>query len=275
MFERLIFEKVEKFKMEIEVHELTNDPTAAWEEIKKTQIHTEIPMQPLDPKVPKNKVRIVCMSDTHSTMSHIKFDIPDGDIFIHAGDFTTRGRKQEVIEFNEWIGQLPHKHKVVIAGNHEIPFEKASSKNEYRQYLTKCTYLEDELIEICGLKIFGTPWQPVYGFWAFNVPRGAECLEKWNKIPENIDLLVSHGPPLGHGDLCRSGLRAGCVELLSTVQQRVKPKYHIFGHIHEGYGITSDGTTTFVNASTCNIFYFPQNQPIAFDIELPEGVCKY
>lgn len=76
--------------------------------------------------------------------------------------------------------------------------------------------------------------QPVYGGWAFNLPRGQPCLDKWNKIPDNVDILVTHSPPLGHGDLCYSGIRAGCVELLSTVQNRVKPKYHIFGHVHEG-----------------------------------------
>lgn len=76
--------------------------------------------------------------------------------------------------------------------------------------------------------------QPVYGGWAFNVPRGQSCLDKWNQIPDEVDILVTHSPPLGHGDYCNSGVRAGCAELLSTVQNRVKPKYHVFGHVHEG-----------------------------------------
>lgn len=76
--------------------------------------------------------------------------------------------------------------------------------------------------------------QPEFCKWAFNVPRGQQCLEKWENIPDGVDLLITHTPPLGHGDLCCSGVRAGCVELLATVQKRVKPKYHVFGHIHEG-----------------------------------------
>lgn len=84
------------------------------------------------------------------------------------------------------------------------------------------------------LFLFAFCRQPVYGGWAFNLTRGQACLDKWNKIPNDVDILVTHSPPLGHGDQCNSGVRAGCVELLSTVQSRVKPKYHIFGHVHEG-----------------------------------------
>lgn len=76
--------------------------------------------------------------------------------------------------------------------------------------------------------------QPEYCNWAFNLPRGTSCLEKWDAIPEDTDILITHTPPVGHGDLCCTGVRAGCVDLLSTVQTRVKPKYHVFGHIHEG-----------------------------------------
>lgn len=151
--------------------------------------------------------------------------------------------------------------------------EAVTTKN-INQSLTYCHYLQDEFIELYGLKIYGTPWQPEFCKWAFNVPRGLECLEKWNKIPENVDILVTHTPPIGHGDLCCSGVRAGCVELLLSVQQRIKPKYHVFGHIHEGYGITSDGKIIFINASTCDINYLPNNPPIVFDISLPNGRSK-
>nr|CAH7722382.1 unnamed protein product [Callosobruchus chinensis] len=187
------------------------------------------------------------MSDTHSLIRNIMFDIPDGDVFIHAGDFTKCGQKEEVIQFDKWLDSLPHKHKIVIAGNHELSFDqnfseyfkklmtaKAVNTQNIRQYLTNCTYLEDSGIEIYGIKIYGTPWQPEYNNWAFNLKRGAECLSKWNKIPDDTEILITHTPPLGHGDLACSGVRAGCVELLNTVQNRVKPKYHVFGHIHEG-----------------------------------------
>lgn len=159
-------------------------------------------------------------------------------------------------------------------GNSKEQLTAAVQTENVRQYLTNCTYLQDELIELYGLKIYGTPWQPEFCKWAFNVPRGGPCLEKWDQIPSNLDVLISHTPPLGHGDLCCSGVRAGCVELLSTVQQRVKPKYHVFGHVHEGYGITSDGRIIFINASTCDINYLPHNLPVVFDVALPAGVTK-
>lgn len=159
-------------------------------------------------------------------------------------------------------------------GNTKESLSEAVQVENVRQYLTNCTYLQDEGIELYGIKIYGSPWQPEFCKWAFNLPRGEECLQKWDHIPSDTDLLITHTPPLGHGDLCCSGVRAGCVELLSTVQKRVKPKYHVFGHVHEGYGITSDGKIIYINASTCDINYLPQNLPICFDITLPDGYCK-
>jgi len=159
-------------------------------------------------------------------------------------------------------------------GNDKESMESAVQTPNIREALTNCTYLEDELLELWGVRIYGSPWQPEFCRWAFNVPRGTACLDKWNQIPVGVDVLVTHTPPVGHGDLCCSGVRAGCVELLSTVQQRVRPKYHVFGHVHEGYGITSDGKIIYVNASTCDINYLPNNQPIVFDVTLPPGVTK-
>ena len=88
-------------------------------------------------------------------------------------------------------------------------------------------------------------------------------------IPEGTDVVLTHGPPLGHGDLCKSGLRAGCLDLLDELQSRVKPKFHCFGHIHEGFGATTDGQTTFLNASTCTINYRWDNPALCFDLPRP------
>jgi len=140
--------------------------------------------------------------------------------------------------------------------------------------LTNCIYLEDSATSVLGLNLYGTPWQPEYCGWAFNLPRGRECLKKWNEIPVGTDILVTHTPPVGYGDRCATGVRAGCVELLNTVQRRVKPKYHIYGHIHEGYGVRSDGKTIFINASACDINYMPTNKPIVFDIPFPDGYSR-
>lgn len=98
------------------------------------------------------------------------------------------------------------------------------------QELTRFESLNEAVIIICCVLCR----QPEFCKWAFNLPRGEACLRKWDTIPDDTDILVTHTPPIGHGDLCCTGVRAGCVELLSTVQQRVRPKYHIFGHVHEG-----------------------------------------
>lgn len=266
----------------IKVHKLSKDPTAAWKEIEKDQTVLKYDLEPLSQNIEPNKVRFVCMSDTHSKQSRFKFEIPEGDVFIHAGDFTNLGQEHEIIKFNDWLGSLPHIHKIVIAGNHELSFDEnciRKSREEVnckdvKKLLTNCTYLEDSGVNIYGIKIYGSPWQPVFRDWAFNLNRGEAILEKWNLIPSDTDILITHGPPLGHGDLCQFGIRAGCTELLTTLQKRVHPKYHIFGHIHEGYGVTTDGTTIFINASNCDVNYFPINPPIAFDVSLPEGQQK-
>jgi len=300
--------------MAVEVDSLTDKPTEFWKKWKDTAKVMRLNVKNPTNSVPEDKVRFVCMSDTHSLTSHIKQAIPEGDVFIHAGDFTRCGSVSEVRDFNNWIQKLPHKHKIVIAGNHELSFDPAlqgdvggndravhtgnspfhlsqrllntpkaegsetqvdsNTANQMKQELTNCTYLEDDSVTIHGLKIYGTPWQPEFGGWAFNLARGDPCLQKWNKIPEDTDILVTHSPPLGFGDLCITGVRAGCVELLQTVQKRVKPKYHIYGHIHEGYGVRSDGRVVYVNASTCDINYLPCNPPIVVDVPLPRGHTK-
>lgn len=140
--------------------------------------------------------------------------------------------------------------------------------------LTSAIYLEDSLVTVCGIKIYGAPWQPVFCDWGFNLNRGEDILKKWQTIPADLDILMTHGPPVGHGDLTGGKNNVGCVELLNTVQKRVKPKFHVFGHIHEGYGVTSDGYTTFINASTCTRRYLPTNAPIVFDFIIPEGHSK-
>ncbi|XP_076047163.1 UPF0046 protein T07D4.2 [Oratosquilla oratoria] len=297
--------------MVIPLHPMTSDPTLAWEELRQKQrvikLNVKSPTEPVKPDM----LRFVCMSDTHSLTSHLQMEIPDGDVFIHAGDFTRCGNTAEVEEFNSWIGSLPHKHKIIIAGNHELSFDsrftcktvsphqhkaahtgssglineipdlgiareelKAAVATDTSGVITNAVYLQDKAHNICGIKLYGTPWQPEYCNWAFNLPRGKACLEKWEAIPDDTDVLITHSPPIGHGDLCCTGVRAGCVELLSTVQQRVKPKYHVFGHIHEGYGVTTDGKIIYINASTCNINYVPVNPPIVFDVPLPPGNVK-
>ena len=140
-------------------------------------------------------MKIVCLSDTHNCNQEIT--VPDGDILIHAGDATIRGTQTEVEDFLAWFSSLPHQHKVFVAGNHDWLFE---TDNRFARLLTanyKIKYLEDSFTDIEGLKIYGSPWQPRFFDWAFNLNRGGELAEKWKLIPADIDILITHGPPNG------------------------------------------------------------------------------
>jgi Icc-related predicted phosphoesterase len=266
--------------IKIEVDKNTNNLDKAWLNYKNSlsNLRRIEFLLPLNTPKYNNKIRILCISDTHTYTNDLK--LPECDIFIHAGDFTRRGTLNEIKEFNNFLKTIKAKERIVIAGNHEITFQNKdlikSSKireeirnvniNDYKKLLTNCYYLEDNLIELFGLKIYGSPWQASFRGWAFNADRGQEILDKWNNIPNNIDILVTHGPPAFIGDLTNSQQHVGCLELLNTIQQRVKPKYHIFGHVHESHGIWSDTRTIFINASICNSKYKPIQAPIIFDI---------
>ncbi len=214
-------------------------------------------------------MRIVCLSDTHNCNEQI--DVPDGDILIHSGDATVMGTVEEIKRFDEWFRDLPHRRKIFVAGNHDWLFER---NNELARTLlnAKIIYLQDSLAEIDGLKIYGSPWQPRFFDWAFNLMRGPELAAKWKLIPDDIDILVTHGPLHGILDLVpRQGWdeNTGCEELRKRVEQIAelgRLKLHVFGHIHCGYGTHEEFGVKFVNASTCDEQYNPTQPPIVIDI---------
>lgn len=236
------------------------------------------------PQAP-NTLRFVCISDTHGQHELLTGRMPPGDVLLHGGDFTMAGEYEEVKDFARWLRSLPYSQKVVIAGNHDLSFdaeyEGQHSKRDTdsagirRAFHEVCeadsgvTYLEDSECTIQGVRIYGTPWQPEFGYWAFNLPRGEPLAEKWRKVPEGVDILIVHGPPLGRGDACLpSWKRLGCADLLAQVQGRIKPKFVVSGHIHEGAGVTFDGVTHFLNASTLNEHYEGTHAPMVFDIPI-------
>jgi Icc-related predicted phosphoesterase len=119
---------------------------------------------------------------------------------------------------------------------------------------------------IDGTKFYGSPWQPWFYDWAFNLQRCPEIRSKWELIPEGIDILITHGPPYGIEDLTARGDKAGCHDLLEVVE-KIKPRVHIFGHIHEGYGINAIDGTTFINANSYNHNYRRLNPPVVYEFE--------
>jgi len=205
-------------------------------------------------------MRLVLISDTHQR--HDRLTVPDGDVLVHAGDFSTRGAVSEVTRFNAWLGTLPHKHKVVIAGNHDFLFEREPALA--RSLLTNATYLEDSGAVIEGLRFWGSPWQPRFFDWAFNLDRGAALKEKWDLIPNGIDVLIVHGPPRGVLDRTWRGEEVGCEDLREALG-RVQPPLFVCGHIHEAYGEQRLGATHCINASVCDVREKPIHAPVVVD----------
>ncbi len=187
---------------------------------------------------------IVCISDTHNL--HNQTMIPNGDILIHAGDISSVGDKEDFVNFNAWLGKLPHKYKIIIGGNHDFYLEKEHL--EAKILLNNAIYLNDSGIEIGGLKIWGSPISPEFHDWAFNRKRGQEIRKHWELIPTDTDILITHCPPYGILDKTNDGRNEGCRDLLKIVNQ-IKPRLHIFGHIHEAYGQTKINDIIYVNAS--------------------------
>jgi Icc-related predicted phosphoesterase len=204
-------------------------------------------------------MKIVFTSDTHGM--HRKVKVPDGDILIHAGDITRGRNKTSLEDFNDFIGSLPHRHKILIAGNHDFCFE--NDNKETVRVLTSCKYLQDSSIEIDGIKFWGSPWQPWFLDYAFNLKKDSDRKKKWDLIPEDTDILITHSPPKNILDKTFAGIYAGCGELAKAVK-RIKPKVHVFGHIHEGYGTFSDSHTLYINASACTRSYDVINPPVEY-----------
>jgi Icc-related predicted phosphoesterase len=199
----------------------------------------------LEQLVEPRSLRLVLLSDTHLLEREI--DVTPGDILIHAGDFTTFGNTIPALEnFNRWLGTLPHRHKIVVpAGNHELVLEADPTR---RKLLSHATVLLDEAVTIEGLRIWGSPVTPLYG-GAFGLWSAQQRRALYNSIPKDTDVLVTHGPPLGIFDRGNeSQSHDGCKELLEAVM-RVKPRLHVFGHIHSGAGIFHTQDTTFVNCA--------------------------
>ena len=214
-----------------------------------------------------NELKCVAISDTHGMYGELK--LPKGDVLIHAGDILGRGTFQELIDFNEWLGEQDFEHKIIIAGNHDWCFERDPEKSI--EILSNGIYLKDSEIIIDGIKFYGTPYQPRFFNWAFNLNRGAELKSKWDLIPNDTDVLITHGPPLGithevlDVDRVMEGDSVGCFDLAEALK-RVKPAFHICGHIHEGYGVYKIDDVTVINASTCTRRYAPTNKPIEFSV---------
>lgn len=204
-------------------------------------------------------MKIVMISDTHGKSPAV----PDGDILIHAGDLTMQGRPEEVYDASRWLKTLPHKYKIVIAGNHDFLFEQYPAEAE-NMLGEDVHYLNNSSTLIQGLRIWGSPVTPWFCDWAFNVERGEDIRAYWAQIPENTHIVITHGPPRGILDQAaphKNTEHLGCDDLLMRIKE-IKPLIHVFGHIHGGYGCYRDSNgTEFYNASILNEAYQISNEP--------------
>lgn len=203
-------------------------------------------------------MQITTISDTHGL--HQQLQLPGGDLLIHSGDVCNRGTQEEAANFIDWFEKQPYTYKVFIAGNHDFFFENFTQQ-EIQNILPKnIFYLNDSSIKIEGITIWGSPITPEFHNWAFNKKRGKEINKHWQQIPNNIDILITHGPAYGILDKTFRNQNVGCKELLKVIEN-IQPKYHIFGHIHEDFGMFQNQNTTFINTSSLDFNYKMRKNP--------------
>lgn len=218
-------------------------------------------------------MRLVFISDTHT--KHRQIVIPDGDVLVHCGDISSRGELYTVVDFNDWLGTLPHQNKIIIAGNHEIGFRNRTEERK-RELFSNAIYLENSGTKIGNINFWGSPYQPYFHDWEYNFPDNEKEYRKsatkiWGMIPDNTDILITHGPAYGVLDEVnnpgqRENSHVGCKFLLERTESLPNLKIHTFGHIHEGYGILLSDSFTSVNASILDDRYNIKNKPVVLDI---------
>jgi predicted phosphodiesterase len=242
------------------------------------------------------KKRITHISDTHNKHSQLNGLLPGGDLLIHSGDISSLGRKSEVERFVKWFNDIDnYTYKVFIAGNHDMSFDREKLLRDKlahfegrTEYDTECAegkpdwlkdmlavgldggtfYLEDTGIDIEGIKIWGSPITPSFGYgWAFNKDRGYDINEVWNTIPMDTNIVITHGPIYGYCDrTSREGLNVGCADLYHRLNE-VKPQLHFSGHIHEAYGYRQTDWGYAFNGCNCDLSYLVNNKPMAFEYD--------
>ncbi|MDH6312403.1 Icc-related predicted phosphoesterase [Parabacteroides sp. PFB2-10] len=201
-------------------------------------------------------MRLLHLSDTHNLHRQLS-NLPIADIIIHSGDISYAGTGEEIADFVEWFGALDYEYKIFIAGNHDFCLENKNT-DAVQQFLPKnCFYLCHSGVAIEGVRFWGMPF-----FFSDDI--SGEYHSKIAQVPKDTDMLISHRPPLGILDNANN-INFGCPDLLQKVLD-VRPHYHLFGHIHDAYGIEESKQTTFVNAALVDEAYRLTNSPHLFDI---------
>jgi len=242
------------------------------------------------------KMRITHISDTHNKHNQLNGLLPGGDLLIHSGDISSLGRETEVKRFVKWFNDINnYTNKIFIAGNHDMTFDREQLLRDKlahfegkTEYDTECAegkpawleellgihlrpnvfYLENNFVILDDVKIWGSPITPSFGYgWAFNKDRGYDINQIWNGIPNDTDIVITHGPIYGYCDRTnREGLNVGCDQLYHRLNE-VRPQLHFSGHIHEAYGYRHTDWGYAFNGCNCDLSYLVNNKPMTFDYD--------
>ena len=217
-------------------------------------------------------MKITAISDSHFKHKYIDTRaFADTDILIHAGDFTGNGNATQTLAFLQWFEALPVRHKIFVAGNHDKICTSITWSEIVTQYAPNCHYLYNSSVTINGLKVWGSPYSNTFGRWSF-MADDIELVDIWEQIPKDTNIVITHGPAYGIGDLVDNDYEpgrdkhVGSKTLTAKLKSLKKLKLHVTGHIHESYS-TYLGKWTTVNASICDANYLPFNQPISIHLE--------
>jgi len=201
-------------------------------------------------------MRILHISDTHN-LHHNRQKLPPADIIVHSGDISMAGTGKEVMDFINWFTVLDYKYKIFIAGNHDYCLE-GKQQDVIQSFLPdNCHYLYNSGVTIGGINFWGVPF-----FFSDEV--SGSYKQSIVQIPKETNVLITHRPPFGILDRANT-ITYGCPDLLQKVLE-INPRYHLFGHIHDAYGIQETGDTTFVNAALVDEGYQLLNKPFVFEI---------
>jgi len=219
----------------------------------------------------ETNLKIVALSDTHG--QYEKSIVPECNILIHAGDATNWGSEEEIRKFARWFAAQPAEHKIFVPGNHELFFYRGLPASElwFTEECPEGILLIDSGVCIDGINIWGSPWTPKFGDWGFMRNRLSDIKYYWDAIPDETDILITHGPPLYILDELfmpygRKRGQVGCEMLWDRVNALPNLKYHIFGHIHDQYGMKSNGRTQFFNVAACANMNVFKNQPMVIEV---------
>ena len=213
-------------------------------------------------------MRIVAFSDGHQFWD--KIQLPDGDVLVFAGDACGSGKIAQYAAFVEFIKKQAPRYKavIVVAGNHDRCVQDLG-KAYVRAWLSRDApnvhYLQDEELVVDGVKFYGSPWTPEFGGWSFALRGPTHAKNVWANIPQDTQVLITHGPAHGILDRTIYGDLAGCQELFLRICD-VLPKVHIFGHIHETYGFQEVAGVKHYNVSVCTVRYSPDNPATIIDL---------